>query len=371
MGRATRATYAWELLWRHSALQVRRQGGWLAVGIIGPLVITLAMLLRPFDLRSGLDIVQRTAVLFAAWYVGFALLHILNVWLAHRPGEQQHVEAHLPLPAGQFFLHRAVEQSVLPLLTGVLTLPLFWVVLTYIGLPYGEDPGVRQWRIIGDWEDWASSTEPWGLRAMFLILILAACTLLPLALGAVLQEAVEWVPGRCVLLLAVPTGAFFLIRIVGEDCCRGAYRQTRGISPWPFLAVFIALLVVPFLIGVLSRRGRMILLIAAAIIALSLLALPMVKHQLPGVRTAAMRVAYLDAKYALGYFLGHLSPKENIDLVLHSYSSNVLTNNRRVGDMIPQHVALWVGAGVYPLGLPLLAFALLWLGITMRPRRAQ
>lgn len=371
MGRSARATYAWELLWRHAALQLRRQGGWLVFGVAGLLVIALARVLRPFDLRNGLDAVQHTAVLFAAWYVGFALLHILNVWLAHRPGEQPQIDAHLPLPAGQFFLHRAMEQSVVPLLASLLTLPLFWVVLTYIGLPYGEDPSVEHWRVLGNWDDWVSSTEPWGLRAMFLILILAACTLLPLALGAVLQEAVEWVPGRCVLLLGIPTGAFFLIRMVGDDCTRGAYRQTRGVSPWPFLAVFIAMLAVPFLVGLLGRRGRLILLALAAVAVLGAVALPMVKHAIPVPRTTATRAAYLDTKYALGYFLGHLSPKEDIDLVLHSYSSNVLTDNHRRGDMIPQHVALWVGAGVYPLGLPLLAFALLWLGITLRPRKAQ
>jgi hypothetical protein len=99
------------------------------------------------------------------------------------------------------------------------------------------------------------------------------------------------------------------------------------------------------------------------------LVLVLFQHRLPGAETTAVIRRHLgDYRYAIAYYICHLSPAENIDLLCFDYPTNVLLDDKYAHNLIPSRVALWVGAGVYPLLMCLCALVGMWQGAALRGR---
>lgn len=359
----------WELMHKRVRQRLARQPGWIVIGVLGPLILTCWAILTPFDLRAEYYDFKRTAILLCAWYLGFAALYAITHWL--RPagdGDEDELQP-APLSALQFFLHRSADLCALPLFCMLLTLPLYGVLLIYFGDPYNSASAGTPYYYydLGFGND--ASANPWSWRAFFLGLNVVAATWLPLSLGVLINETVNWRPLRVILLLAMPTGLWFVVERA-EIYFRRSYRQTYGIEPWLYVVVFAVLIALPFLFGFLKARGRLILATFLAVVLAAGAALPFVNNvggaDVPWVPAIGRALGHLRA--VLGYFAGHLSLEKNVDLLLHRYQSMVLTTDITPGNLIPRRVAMWVGAGLYPPLIALASFLMLGLGVALRKR---
>lgn len=369
-----RAGYSWELLGRRAVRTLERQGGWLLFGFLGAALIASYLMFQPLQLDRGVVEARKAAMFLAAWLLAFSELYLLAAWLGPRAQAEERDLAHTPLPAGQFFLHRLLDLGAVPLANLLLCLPLYWIVLVYVGLPYGEGAGVRDWWRYMYWEEQtAGDHNPWGVRVALVFVNLCCAVLLPLACAMLLDLALRWAPLRAIALPAVTLGSYFLIRQpqVRYDLFRFAYKQSRGFEAWPFILIFALMVLLPFVVARLSARGRVWLCAAFAAVVLLATVLVFAQGKLPGKHTTArLREALGDGRYALAYFYGHLSPAENIDLLFNNYPTNVLLSDQYAHNLIPRRVALWIGAGLYPPLLCVLALGGMWLGAATRPRRA-
>ncbi len=371
-----RAGYSWELVYKRLLRRLAGQPGWLVFGFTGGVVLLSWLMLRPFQLYDGVTAVRQAALWLAAWLLGFTELYLISAWLSPRARHEDADLRHLPLPPGQFFLHRAIDLGAVPLVNMLASLPLFWVALTYFGLPYGQSSDT-DWRL--NWSRypyWYSGElthdpDPWRVRLWWMVANIAVAALLPLVLGLLLDLALPWMAARAVVLPGLSLGAYFLIRTeeVRWELFRIAYQQSRGYSAWAFIAVGAALLLLPYAIARLGPRARSSLAGVLGGIAVLGVGLVFAQHQLPGAQTTALvRDALGDLRYALAYFFCHLSPAENIDLLCYNYPTNVLLSDAHAHNLIPRHVALWVGAGLYPPAFCLAAFTGMWLGVSARGR---
>jgi hypothetical protein len=436
----------WELLRREGGQLLARQPGWLAVGLAGPLLITFYTMLRPW--RPGLTLhnLLQAALFFSAWSILFQLCYTLAAWLRPRQEQAERELLHLPLSTVHFALRRLQQTSLLPLAAALLALPLWGVLLFYCRLPYGIGADQQSWSWSGEW-----ISDPWWVRVAWLVACQLSGTLLCSALAAWLEALTALRYLRCLLLLAIPVGLYFVIELAygwsrGSGLAWSAgwssdygplimnYRQTRGVSPWPYLALLALCLTGPLLMGWLRPAGRWVLLCLPVLLCGTLLLLrAMPVGQLPLLRASTGR----DLRYAGALFIGHLSPPRNMRLLFGSDPSNLLfkghaTASPPVKPAYPQlppepdypaqydetsaeyrayvqaddkwqsdtaaereaysramdayyaadeayeaqkehwpRLALWVGAGLYPLLLPLWAVAGLLLGIGLRGEPAR
>lgn len=371
-----RAGYSWELLSKRLLRRLAGQPGWLIFGFTGGVVLLCWFMLRPLRLYEGVLEVRHSAMWLAMWLLGFTELYVLSTWLAPRARSEDADMVHLPLPRGQFFLHRLADLGAVPLASLLACLPLFWVALVYFGLPYGIS-GKDDWRLNAMYYpywyniDAPRDPDPWNVRLAWICVNLAVAVLLPLVLALLLEFAVPWTAGRVVLLPGLSLGAYFLVRTyeVRYELFRIAYQQTRGYDAWAFIAVGAALLVLPYIMARLRPRARSLAVGTAGVIAVLGVGLVFAQHQLPGLHTTALvRDTLGDLRHALAYFLCHLSPAENIDLLCYNYPTNVLFSDAYAHNLIPKRVALWVGAGLYPPALCLTALGGMWLGVSARQR---
>lgn len=369
-----RAGYSWELLRQRLVRRLHSHAGWLIFGLGGGLVVLCYFLLRPFLFEEGLYAVRKVAMWLAAWTLAHSVLYQISAWLEPRALQEEQDLAHLPLPAGQHFLHRLQDLAAVPVVTMLLSLPLFWVALIYFGLPYGEGPGVSYWTSMNWWYSTSSADpDPWSIRLLLVCINLALAALLPVTAALLLEFALPWPLVRAGLLPLLCVGAYYLVRTyeVRYELFRIAYQQTRGYDPWDFIAVGALLFLTPFLLARMTQRARLALVICTALSALFGLGLILGQHRLPGADTTAMvRDAVGDLRFAIAYYLGHLSPAENIDLLFYNYPENVLFNDAYAHNLIPRHIALWVGAGLYPLLFCGWTWAAMWLGVASSKRRS-
>ena len=360
------AGLSWEVLKRHALQQLLSYPGWVVAGLAGPVGISVWLLARPGGVREVFGHLQVTLNWLVAWYALFTVCWCVFHWLRpEREDRQPGLEA-APLPALQYFLHRSAGLAMVPLTALVLTLPLFLVMLLYTGDPYGSESGRLVYSVRAGWE-WGEFPNPWGLRMLFTGLNLAAATLIPLALGLLLQETVVRRWGRIVVQAAFVPALWYVVSQAEYDYVRTCYKQTRGHDPWVYAVTGLVLLVLPFLLGWLRRRGRAVLGVVLALVVVSVACLPF----LAGIDSAwipRLRDALGDGRFALAYFAGHLQPALNIDMLMHSFQSTVLLDDHLAGNVIPRRVALWVGAGLYPVLLPVAGFILLGLGIGLSRR---
>jgi hypothetical protein len=437
--RRTPSYINWELLRHEAGLILHRQPGWLAIGLGGPLVITGYTLLRPWTPQHGVRDLLQAALFLCDWNILFALVYACIAWL--RPGQEKSEREllHLPLSTTHFTLRRSMHSGSVPLAAAVLSLAVWLVLLCYYRLPYGVGGDLQRWM----WMSGDEQANPWRPRVLWLALAILSSALLSAAFVAWLEELVPARYVRCVLLLGIPVGLYFAVRLASGsyDPTYGYsygpflmnYRQTRGVGPWPY-AVLLALCIGgPVLIGWLRPFGRWLLLALPVLLfgGLMLWRLLPVEVRVPlSPLTSAMLGR--DTRYAAALFIGHLSPPRNARLLLDSYPSNVLFSSgtpliepnwpqspellpeplageyRNPAEFIAAHaeyerqaeaadaryqqdqrnyeteyaryeasyaaaprLALWVGAGLYPLLLPLWAFIGLCLGIAARREPAR
>jgi hypothetical protein len=371
-----RAGYSWEVLYQRLLRRLAGQSGWLVFGFTGAVVLLSLIMLRPFGLYNGVTAVRQAALWLAAWLLAFTELYLVSAWLSPRARGEDADLGTLPLPAGQFFLHRLLDLAGVPLTNMLASLPLFGVALMYFGLPYGQSADT-DWRL--NWSHypyWSGEMlthdhDPWKVRLWLMAVNIAVAALLPLALGLLLDLAMPWTAARVVLLPGLSLGAYFLVRTeqVRFELFRIAYQQSRGYSAWTFIAVGACMVLLPYIVARMGPRARMNLAGALGVVLLLGVGLVFAQHQLPGLHTTALlRDALGDMRYALAYFFCHLSPAENIDLLCYNYPTNVLFSDNTAHNLIPRHLALWVGAGLYPPALCLAALSGMWLGAGARGR---
>jgi hypothetical protein len=360
-------SYSVEVLWRVTLQRVAQNRGMLTIGAVLPIALALARLAIPLELRNVFDQLQLYTKVLALYYLGFSVVYLCSLWLNPKRHVEEQELAVLPLPASQELLQRILDHLLLPLLVFALSLPGYLAVLAFAGIPYGQAPENTSYLVSNNWDTWAEWHEPFAWRAFFAVLILLSSVLLPLALGILLDELIAAPLWRIPLLVGIPVGAFFLIRHVSDEYLRYSYKQYRGLSPAAFVIVFALLLITPFVLGYAGPRLRRWLGLGAALLMLFGAALPLLRYHLPGDHTTStLRNLLGDGRYALGYFTCHLSPVLNLDLIFNSYASNLMLNNHRPHDLIPHHVAIWVGAGLYPVMIPLLAIGLYFFGAALR-----
>jgi len=360
----------WELLRRRARHRLAQQPGWIVAGVLGPLAISCWAILTPFDIRAEYNDFRRAAIVLCACYVTFAAVYAIQHWLRPASDNEDEELKLAPLSALQFFLHRSADLCALPLFCMLLTLPLYGVLLLYVGDPYSSgsaDTWFFNWSH-GYWE--AAGTNPWSWRVFFISLDLLAATLLPLSLAVLLNETVGWRLLRVLLLIALPAGLWFAVERAQYDYFRMCYKQTRGHDPWPYAGVFLILLLLPFILGFFKARGRVLFGLLLAALLLFGAALPFLTNDAPGglIDVPAIGRVMGDLRYALAYFAGHLSLDKNIGLLLDRYQSAVLTTDITAGNLIPQRVAIWVGAGLYPPLIAVMSFVMLGLGLALRKR---
>jgi hypothetical protein len=437
----SRSAVNWELLRTEARLAVTRQPGWLAAGLAGPLAITLYTLLRPWTpVRAERDLMQ-AALFLAAWNTLFALLCICAAWLRLRQDTAEREQLHLPLSTVHFALRRLVHACAVPVTAALLSLPLWGVLLLFYGKPYGTEGAEQAW-------SWGLSQEvanPWWPRMAWIAVCLLTATLMPSALALLLDLLAPSRYLRGALLVGIPVGMYFAVRLaVGWDYNAGGwggdygplvmnYRQTRGVSPWPYAVLLALCLVLPVAIGWLRPTWRWLLLSLPVLLLVAFT----LRRALPESLRAPLRPVSSalfgrDTRYAAALFVGHLSPPKNVRFILYAYTSNVLFGGRAAPQKpeYPEHemdilmpndpfwgnpnppqadqirfnkirddeqkrwdaryaqyekdlatyeaayarlprVAMWVTAGLYPLLLPLWAIAGLLLGIRLRGEPAR
>jgi hypothetical protein len=145
---------------------------------------------------------------------------------------------------------------------------------------------------------------------------------------------------RCVLLLGLAAGMYSLVRLLaGWDYAHqpywgwGAeygplvmnYRQTYGVSPWPYLLLLGLVILLPVAFGWLRPAGRW----TVVVLPILLLGVFLLRRALPEnvrliFRPVSTAVFSHDARYAAALFVGHLSPPLNMRMLLNTYPSNVL-----------------------------------------------
>jgi len=369
-----RTGISWELIgWRIRYTLARQQTA-LLLGLVGPTLIIGWTIFMPLNLLTVQESLRHALYLLAAWYILFTEVYVLIVWLRPRQQRDEEQLEHLPLSATQFFIHRFIDVALIPIAVAILSLPLFLVLLVYVGVPYTMRHELSYTLRVDDtgsgYITWARLPTPWGWRMFFVGLNLISATFLPLMLAMLLERLISWTPARAIMLLGLTAATYFVIKRAVYEYFYVCYRQTRGYNPVPFVLVFLLLLLIPFLISWLTPRGRIALGVALAVLIGALALLPYLQHGLPGQRTTAtIRDALGDTRYALGYYICHFSPKENISLLLYSYTSSVLIDNHRKGDLIPRRVSVWVGAGLYPPLICVLAFTGMLAGTTLRRRQ--
>lgn len=396
-----RPTISWEVL-RRSAdrmLAQRFERGATVVGIVGPLLICGWTVARPFDLRQSYHHLVQCLIWLAAWYTLFALIYVVLTWLRprqHREGEDL---AHLPLPAAHFLVQRAMELGLVPLRCLLLSLPLWIIVLAYIGIPYGE-----QW-VASEWT-WAGAEVPllWIARIGWSTMNLFAATLIPIGVGLLINENVRSAVPRILLLILPPAGLYVLIHFYPEHF-RMPYRTNIGYSAgWFLLVIPLSILVLILLGDLVSRRLRFAIAFLTGLLMLASVFLPRLgsKDHAPNY---AMYPALRCMLYSSIWLAGHMDPPHNVRLLMDSLQSNVLLVNgplpvepdlsniyyedegyppgeaeyaakydeyqkqyeayvKRVASL--PRIAMWFGAGLMPVLIPLLIFAGLMLGARRR-----
>jgi hypothetical protein len=398
MRQLERPAISWEVLRRSARrmLAQRFERGATAVGVVGPLLICGWTVARPFDLRQSYHHLVQCLIWLAAWYTLFAMFYIVLTWMRprrHREGEDL---AHLPLPATHFLVQRAIELGLVPLRCLALSLPLWFIVIAYIGIPYGE-----QW-VDSAWT-WAGAEVPllWVARIGWSTANLLAATLLPLGVALLISETVRSAATRILLLVLPAAGLYLLVRFY-EEHFRMPYRATVGYPAGWFLLVPLLLLCALTAGQLISVRVRLALLTVAGMLAVSgafLLHTDNLNYRNRVYKADPMLRCF---KYSAVWLAGQMDPPHNVRLLMDSLQSNVLLVNGPVptapdyAAMFPdanydeagykkQHddyqeqyelyekrvaamprIAMWFGAGLMPLLVPLLSFAGLMLGARKR-----
>jgi hypothetical protein len=331
-----RPSVNWDLLWREARMALARQPGWLAIGLGGGLAIALYSLFRPWFANRAQDNLLQAALFFADWNILFGTLYACAAWLRPKQEETEREQHHLPLSTTHFELRRMIHTSAVPLAAAVLSLPLWAVLLLYYQVPYGVDGQAQNWAFMGD----GMVSNPWWPRIAWIAAGMLSAACLPAALAAWLDALTPVRYFRCVLMLAVPAGMYFAARLAaGWDYVPGPassnwgdygpmvmnYRETRGVSPWPYLILLGILVLGPVLYGWLRPAGRWALLAVPVLV----LGAFMLRKALPEevrevFRPVSTAVFGIDARYASGLFVGHLAPPKDMRMLMWTYPSNVL-----------------------------------------------
>jgi hypothetical protein len=317
-------------------LVLSRQPGWLAVGLAGHLLIALYTLFRPWlALRAQNNLLQ-AALFFAAWNMLYGVIYVCAAWLRPKQEETEREQLHLPLSSAHFALRRLVQTSAVPLAAALLALPLFGVLLLYYQVPFGAEAAVVSWDLARNGHD----ANPWWGRMLWIGLSILSAALMPPALAAWLDAFTPSRYLRCILMLGVPAGMYYATRLAyGWDYATGAvwgwdyyygplvmnYRQTRGVSPWPYLALLTVVILLPVAIGWLRPVWRWALLL----LPVCLLSAFMLRKALPEeirqvFRPYSTALFGRDTRYAAALFVGHLSTPKDMRMLMWTYPSNVL-----------------------------------------------
>ncbi|MBN2080590.1 hypothetical protein JW859_00135 [bacterium] len=359
----------WELIARRARYRLAGQPGWILAGLTGALLVICSAIIRPFDLRRGMEVFEQTAVLMCLWLAVFTVLYIIGHWLRPFKAETGDELDQAPLSALQYFLHRLTDLAALPLLVTLLALPLYGVLLVYTGDPYNSGSQVGEWAWRAYW-DWYEFPLPWAWRAFFVGLNILAAPLMIMALATFIEEATRWLTLRVLLLIGLPVAHWFVVNQAEYDYFRMCYRQTRGHDAWNYLVIAGLLVLLPLVFGWLKPVGRAVLGLIVGLALLGFGALPYLTHDASDGLIDITGFGRLlgDLRFALAYFIGHLSLDKNIDILLNRYHSTVLLTDVHAGNLIPQRVAVWVGAGIYPPAIAIASVLLYALGLLLRRR---
>jgi hypothetical protein len=396
--------FNWEVIRRSARrlLAQRFERGATVIGLLGPLLICGWTVARPFDLRQSYHHLLQCLIWLTAWYVLFSLLYVVLVWLRprrHREGEDL---AHLPLPATHLLLQRALELGLVPVRCLLLTLPLFLIVLAYIGVPYGEQWSAREW-------SWSTGDEVqllWLARVGWASANLVTATLLPLGIALAIGETVRNMFARLMLLIFPALGLYALLRFYDEHF-RLPYRSTVAYDAGWFLLLPATVLMLLTFGGLLRPRQRITAALAIVLIAGLAYGIPRIDHPATQVMRSSIttRQALRSVHYSAVWLAGSVSPTRNVRLLMDRLHSNVLLQS---GSLPPEpqypayedynsneanetaaheraiveyqvqmkayeqayanqpRIPIWFGAGLLPLLIPLLLLSGLMLGAHRR-----
>jgi hypothetical protein len=389
------AAISWELLGRSAQRTLARRGErlWLGLGLLGPLAICTWTILKPFNLLQAYHNLQQCAIWLAGWYTALPILYACSVWLRPQPAGEEDLR-HLPLSARHFLLARAAELTLTPLRCAALTLPLWFIVLAYVRVPY------TQQRVMEEWVWWGDVvTVHWGVRLAWVTVALLGAILLPAATALLIHETVRPMFARLALLLGPALLVYALTRFTPEQL-RVPYSTVRALYAPAFWGVALILLGGVLLAGWLRPRTRLALAAMLAILAVAAFAAPRfggaVGRDIQRTAGLTLRTVHLADLWTLQ----HLSAPRNVRLLFDRSTSAVLLKWRDLPpepaypqmdgydwdapelqayrkQMEARHAAyarlprvpMWVGAGLWPLLVALAG----WGGLLLaagRPREA-
>lgn len=336
-----------EVLRNHAGRRLGNQPAWLIAGLAVPLLWAACSIAAGYEVRQGFAFIMRSAKYLALWNAGFCWLYLTTFWLGRLSGGTEAEPEELPLTGYQRRLHYLIDLGLLPLLGALAACIIFPVLLVYTGEPYGH--GAFEKSMF--WVE-GGIVNPWTWRMILVAGVILSGGGLVLAAGLLIDRLCPWKPLAIALLPAAGALAHFAIRRGEWDFFRFTYRQTSGYSPWLFLAVLATILA---MLAIAAWAPRWLRWTVGGILAVLIGALAVVAMaQHPGSHDpelAGLSRLAGDLRFVTAWFAGHLHPLLNISLLMESFPSSVVLENPGSGADQPWRIPLWLGAGVYPLGI--------------------
>lgn len=326
---------SFELLGKRSSNLLRTARGWLLAGLAGPLVISVAALMYPFQMAFHLTFLKTMLFITAGWYYLFASCWVIGNWFSRTKHNLDTEMGHTPLPRVQFLVHRMLDIVLIPAVTTLLTIPLFGIVLYYIGQP------------LTDWHEADRGLDPgdWTLRSILLLVVLVNTTLLATTLGILVQESCRTAWARVASYLVV-TGAIWFLSMDWLGYYLGVYgHNTPGIPPQVFLGPILSVLLLPFFVAYLTDSKRRIMLAVIGGLVVIAVAYMLLLPAWSPASIQAFTFRYIPNHYfAAEYCVSSLNPIENLTVISEHYRQSIVIDDHIVGNLIPQRLASWVGA---------------------------
>jgi hypothetical protein len=344
--RQTFSNWNYELFRSELLRQLWIARGWLIAGALLQLALALYFIfLSPFSLAREFDDMLLAARALASLNLLFGLGWILSQWLAPQRAVDAALDT-LPLAPLQRQIMVWLPLRLLPIALSLLAVVVWFILQLYFGNPYNSGSAVQDYLITDGPEGWRELGNPWWPRVLATGLsILGAGLTLP-AFAIMLEQSIRPAFLRVILLLTGLSAFGLLLHSRGYEYISMCYRQTRGHSIWPYLALGIILLAIPVLLGLLRPSQRSWLLGALLIACVVIASLPFLESTLtlPGV-SAALRDALGDSRYSLAWYFGHLDYWQNSDWLLNRWTSSLLLGSPAQ----PLRLPMWIGAALLPI----------------------
>ncbi|MCB1187788.1 hypothetical protein KDL29_11535 [bacterium] len=320
--------------------------GWLIAGVLLQSAVALYFIfISPFGLgREFADLVFCAHTLATISAV-LTLLWLMSSWLGPPQRRDEGIDS-LPIPPVQRQLMDWFPLIVVPLLLALSAVVVWGCLQPYFGVPFGSGSQLGEdWIVTDGPEGWLTVANPWVPRVLATALSILSAGLLPLAIGLLLERSLQSRLLRAVAILLCCSGAVYVMMVWGRGFVQSCYRQTRGHHPLPYIAIGVILLLLPLLLGLLSRgwRSRVALVLALLLMTTGLLPFLQDSLTLPGL-SAELRNTLGDGRFAIAWYFGHTDFILDIGWLMTSWKSNLLLGT----PVEPHRVPIWVGAALLP-----------------------